>query len=156
MGALCSRSSKHDHGQNNKYAKTKTGSPATVKKNNSSNLTKLQVQDSKQEVPQPIVAHYEIDGTGTGGAAATEDDFYDGIPRYNAASLKSRSIRSKQAAVAKVLLLFSFSFLLFVEFNNMPSGFFCMLDFFYHYEIIWETPIEIYSVGRVASKELNW
>ncbi|XP_065639178.1 protein PSK SIMULATOR 1 [Quercus suber] len=102
MGGLCSRSSKHDHGHNNKYAKTKTGSTATVKKNNSSNLTKLQVQDSKQEVQQPIVVHYEIDGTGTGGAAATEDDFYDGIPRYNAASLKSRSIRSKQAAVAKV------------------------------------------------------
>ena len=151
MGAFCSRSSKHDHGHNNKYAKTKTGSTAPVKKNNSNNLTKPQVQDSKQEVQQPIVAHYETDGTGTGGAAATEDDFYDGIPRYNAASLKSRSIRSKQAAVAKVLLLFSF-LLLFVEFNNMPSGFFCMLDFYYHYEIIWETPIEIYSVGRVASK----
>lgn len=105
MGGLCSKSSSRHDGHT--FAKTTSGDgdadddryQSSVQKK-SSNLTTPQtrlVQEQEQEEVQQPIAHFETYGT-TG-----PDDFYDGIPRYNAtASLKSRSIRSKQAAVAKV------------------------------------------------------
>ena len=119
MGGLCSKSSSRHDGHT--FAKTTSGGgdgdadddryQSSVQKK-SSNLTTPQtrlVQEQEQEEVQQPIAHFETYGT-TG-----PDDFYDGIPRYNAtASLKSRSIRSKQAAVAKVLLYL----------HNMPYVFF--------------------------------
>jgi hypothetical protein len=118
MGGLCSKSSSRLDGHT--FAKTTSGDgdadddryQSSVQKK-SSNLTTPQtrlVQEQEQEEVQQPIAHFETYGT-TG-----PDDFYDGIPRYNAtASLKSRSIRSKQAAVAKVLLyLHNMSYVFFL------------------------------------------
>uniref|UniRef100_A0A5B7BC23 DUF668 domain-containing protein n=1 Tax=Davidia involucrata TaxID=16924 RepID=A0A5B7BC23_DAVIN len=77
-----------------------------LQSNKRSNLTPSQVQESieKQsqelkEVKEPI-SFREMSTTTYG---SNEDDFYDGIPRYSRSLFqKSRSMRSKQAAVAKV------------------------------------------------------
>ncbi|KAG6660559.1 protein PSK SIMULATOR 1-like [Carya illinoinensis] len=108
MGGLCSRSS------NEKYAVSKangyTGNRFQSNVQKSSNLTApppqtYEVREPKKETQEPV-ANSETRASAAGLYGATgPDDFYDGIPRYNPGgplSLKSRSVRSKQAAVAKV------------------------------------------------------
>ncbi|XP_041004871.1 protein PSK SIMULATOR 1-like [Juglans microcarpa x Juglans regia] len=108
MGGLCSRSS------NEKYAVSKangyTGDRFQSNVHESSNLTApppqtYEVREPKKETQEPV-ADRETGASAAGLYGATgPDDFYDGIPRYNPGgplSQKSRSVRSRQAAVAKV------------------------------------------------------
>ncbi|KAA8547183.1 hypothetical protein F0562_003608 [Nyssa sinensis] len=80
--------------------------PNEFQPNKQSNLTSPQVQESTEnqsqelkQVKEPILFRE----TSTTAFGSNEDDFYDGIPRYRRSpSLKSRSMRSTQAVVAKV------------------------------------------------------
>lgn len=111
MGALCSKSSKHSNtvsAKANAYHDDRYQSNAHKSGNWTTTPQKtLEVRQPKQEV-QESIAYRETDtaaaGAGPYGTTSSED-FYDGIPRYNPGgplSHKSRSIRSTQAAVAKV------------------------------------------------------
>jgi hypothetical protein len=92
MGGLCSKSTKSDkvfakkkeHYDNHKSNHKHTGDLTSAKEG----------IDKKKE--EEAVAAAIASGT-------SAEDFYDGIPRYaDSFSHKSRSVRSRQAAVAKV------------------------------------------------------
>lgn len=104
MGGICSRSSskvdnpfrerngqfdrnKSDRGGYQASGKTTVTPPPVL------GIKEDKLQEQKQEqLQEPKVDAFD---------PADDDDFYDGIPRYPRAQ-KSRSVRSTQAAVAKV------------------------------------------------------
>uniref|UniRef100_A0A803QYP8 Uncharacterized protein n=1 Tax=Cannabis sativa TaxID=3483 RepID=A0A803QYP8_CANSA len=109
MGGICSKGSskvenpygegnghvdrhKSDKGEYQSSVKTMVTPPPVI------GIKEDKLQEQKQQLQDPVGLQ-KID------AAAPGDDFYDGIPRYPRAQ-KSRSVRSTQAAVAKV---FAFS-----------------------------------------------
>lgn len=107
MGGLCSRSSTSDHPSlysnnnlNNYYQPSRASSKAQSKVTPPMVEKSMEKQEQEQKKTQEPVSYGEIAATGFG---SNQDDFYDGIPRYSrVSSMKSRSIRSKQVAVAKV------------------------------------------------------
>lgn len=113
MGGLCTKSSnsgnvsaeKNWDSDRHKYAAAATTSsyqktakavvtppmPADVQRG----MTDKKLPDEREPVAVPF------------DAVAVDDEFYDGIPRYpKALTQKSRSVRSTQAAVAKVCATF--------------------------------------------------
>uniref|UniRef100_A0A5B7BCX0 DUF3475 domain-containing protein n=1 Tax=Davidia involucrata TaxID=16924 RepID=A0A5B7BCX0_DAVIN len=113
MGGLCSRSSVshkknlYAGGRVDFYASGGEGYQQNeLQLNKQSNLTPPQVRESVESQPQELnqlkepISFREMSTT---GYWSSDDDFYDGIPRYpRSLSLRSRSMRSKQAAVTKV------------------------------------------------------
>ncbi|KAK9293138.1 hypothetical protein L1049_021124 [Liquidambar formosana] len=77
-----------------------------VPSNAQSNMTPPLVRESMEkqlQEPRQLQEPVSLRGMDTAEYGSNLDDFYDGIPRFSRAlSQKSRSIRSKQAAVAKV------------------------------------------------------
>lgn len=110
MGGLCSKSSKSGNvlAEKNwdsdrlKYAATAT--TASYQKTAKAVVTPpvpadVRTEKKLPEEREPVAVPFD--------AAAADDEFYDGIPRYpRALSQKSRSVRSTQAAVAKVCAIF--------------------------------------------------
>lgn len=100
MGGLCSKSAKGDKvfaktgghsGNHNKSARKncKATMPSDL-------ATAPQVKEKIEKKKQEPAATNE-------GTSPAPDDFYDGIPRFNDSfPHKSRSVRSRQGAVAKV------------------------------------------------------
>lgn len=104
MGGICSRRSTVDNlfqeanGHFNDRSKTDRGG---YKSNVGTVIKPPPVAGIKEKKLQEDVGLKKVDATAEApyGQAAPDDVFYDGIPRY---PQKSRSVRSTQAAVAKV------------------------------------------------------
>ena len=107
MGGICSRRSTVDNlfqeanGHFNDRSKTDRGG---YKSNVGTVIKPPPVAGIKEKKLQEDVGLKKVDATaeapyGQAAPAAPDDVFYDGIPRY---PQKSRSVRSTQAAVAKV------------------------------------------------------
>lgn len=101
MGGLCSKSTKGNKALTKKeehYGNHKSG--VGNKKNNHKHVSDL--TSAKEGVDSKKKEEEEEEAVGV-AAETRNDDFYDGIPRYaDSFSHKSRSVRSRQAAVAKV------------------------------------------------------
>jgi hypothetical protein len=102
MGGLCSKSTKSDKvfaKKKEHYDNHKSGVGGGNKNNHkhtTSDLTSAKEGIDKKKEEEEAVAAAIASGT-------SAEDFYDGIPRYaDSFSHKSRSVRSRQAAVAKV------------------------------------------------------
>lgn len=110
MGGICSKSSskvdnpfregsghfdrnKSDRGGYHSSVKTTVTPPPVL------GIKEEKLQEQEKQL-QESVGLQKIDAASP-YAAVPDDDFYDGIPRYPRAQ-KSRSVRSTQAAVAKV------------------------------------------------------
>ncbi|KAA8531241.1 hypothetical protein F0562_005950 [Nyssa sinensis] len=112
MGGLCSKSTVshkknlYAGGRIDFYASGGGHQPNDLQLNKQSNLTHPQVRESMENQSQELkqlkepISFREVSTT---GYWSSDDDFYDGIPRYSRSlSRKSRSMRSKQGAVTKV------------------------------------------------------
>lgn len=112
MGGLCSKSEKGDKA----FTKSKVGGGHyddnhksggggggnNHKKQHTSDLATAAAREGmeKKKQEEPVAAAAAAAGAGEGNSP---DDFYDGIPRYSdSLHHKSRSVRSRQGAVAKV------------------------------------------------------
>ncbi|CAJ2676768.1 unnamed protein product [Trifolium pratense] len=102
MGGLCSKSTKSDkvfakkkehYGDNHKSGVVVGGNKNNHK--HTSDLTSAKEGIDKKKEEEAVAAAI--------ASGTSHDDFYDGIPRYaDSFSHKSRSVRSRQGAVAKV------------------------------------------------------
>lgn len=113
MGGLCSKSEKGDKA----FTKSKVGGGHyddnhksggggggnNHKKQHTSDLATAAAREGmeKKKQEEPVAA--AADAAAGAGEGNSPDDFYDGIPRYSdSLHHKSRSVRSRQGAVAKV------------------------------------------------------
>jgi len=127
MGGLCSKSTKGNKSLTKReehYGNHK--SVGGNKKNNHKHISYL--TSAKEGVDSKKKEEEEEEETVGVAAGTKNDDFYDGIPRYaDSFSHKSRSVRSRQAAVAKVCSLSPFSCLFHsILFKCSISEFVCL------------------------------
>lgn len=126
MGGLCSKSTKGNKALTKKvehYGNHKSG--IGNKKNNHKHTSDL--TSAKEGVDSKKKEEEEEEAVSV-SAGTRNDDFYDGIPRYaDSFSHKSRSVRSRQAAVAKVCSVSPFSCLFhIILFMCSISEFLCV------------------------------
>lgn len=101
MGGLCSKSAKGDKAfanQEEHYDNKKSGGNKNHKHTRDLNLT-----SAKEGIDNNIKEEEAVVAVVVAAGGTSPDDYYDGIPRYaDSFSHESRSVRSRQAAVAKV------------------------------------------------------
>lgn len=98
MGGLCSRSANDEKvlAQTDEHLDSNTSN-----KNGQSSMPGSELTSAPQRVENLQETAGVRDGGTNGGTSL--DEFYDGIPRFtDSLTHKSRSVRSRQAAVAKV------------------------------------------------------
>ncbi|XP_004503878.1 protein PSK SIMULATOR 1 isoform X2 [Cicer arietinum] len=106
MGGLCSKSAKGDKAfanQEEHYDNKKSGGNKNHKHTRDLNLT-----SAKEGIDNNIKEEEAVVAVVVAAGGTSPDDYYDGIPRYaDSFSHESRSVRSRQAAVAKVSVVSS-------------------------------------------------
>lgn len=138
MGGLCSRAVAikqnpyaDTNGSFNPYKSASVNRRPSVQSNTvtppwAREVTEEQSQEPKQSRQLPPAVRQSA----TTEYSSNADDFYDGIPRYT--MQKSRSVRSTQAAVAKVCHIVESRFVMFLEFQNHDLTQWCCNVFSIH------------------------